>query len=257
LRRPLTTWLPPLLTAAALLALWEIACRVFEIPEFLLPAPSEIVKAAGTLSAAQWLGHLGATAGVALVGYVAAIVISIPLAVMLALSPLLSRTVYPLLVVIHATPIVAVAPIIVVLLGVGILPRVVITGIISFFPLIISTAAGILSTPAELIELSRSLRGTRAREILQIRLPYAVPHIFSALKISITLAVIGAVVAEFVAAEKGLGYSILFATSSFKVPLAFTALVILVMLSLTLFWLVVLAQSRFFPWSVPRESSDT
>ena len=243
----------PILTLATLVVVWEAACRLLGVPEFLLPAPSVILDAGLALGAGAWAGHVAATLRVALMGYAAAIAISLPLAVVLALSPLLSRTIYPILVMIHSTPIVAVAPIIVVMLGVGDLPRVVITCIIAFFPLVISTATGILSTPDELVELSRSLRATRSREILQIRLPYAIPYIFSALKVSITLAVVGAVVAEFVAAERGLGYAILFATSSFRTPQAFAELVVLVALSLILFASIVLIQSCFFPWSLPRD----
>lgn len=249
----LAAGLAPALTMVGILVVWEAACRLLALPEFLLPAPSAIAKAALTMSAGEWTGNIAGTLRVALLGYACSIAISLPLAVALAMSPVLSRTIYPLLVIIHSTPIVAVAPIIVVTLGVGDLPRVVITGIITFFPLVISTTTGILSTPDELVELSRSLRATRAREILQIRLPYAVPHIFSALKVSITLAVVGAVVAEFVAAERGLGYAILFSTSTFKIPQAFSGLAVLVVLSLILFRLVVLAQARFFPWSLPRE----
>jgi len=243
----------PILTLVGIVAVWEIACRLLDVPEFLLPPPSSILNAGLALGAGAWAGHVGATLRVALMGYAAAIAISLPLAVALALSSLLSRTIYPILVMIHSTPIVAVAPIIVVMLGVGDLPRVVITCIIAFFPLVISTATGILSTPEELLELSRSLRATRGREILQIRLPYAIPYIFSALKVSITLAVVGAVVAEFVAAERGLGYAILFATSSFRTPQAFAELVVLVALSLILFGAIVLAQSYFFPWSLPSD----
>jgi NitT/TauT family transport system permease protein len=245
--------LAPALTMVAILAVWETACRLLHVPEFLLPPPSAIVKAGFAMSGSEWLGHITTTLRVALEGYTVSILISLPLATMLALSPVLSRTIYPILVVIHSTPIVAVAPIIVVTLGVSDLPRVVITSIITFFPLVISTTTGILSTPDELVELSRSLRATRGREILQIRLPYAVPHIFSALKVSITLAVVGAVVAEFVAAERGLGYAILFATSTFKIPQAFACLAVLVMMSLILFRLVVTAQMLLFPWSLPRE----
>lgn len=237
-----------------IVAVWEFSCDIFKIPEFLFPAPSAIWRAAFSVSASQWLGHIFSTLRVALMGYGAAILISIPLAVLIASWPLLARTIYPLLIVIHSTPIVAVAPIIVVTLGVGDAPKVVITFIIAFFPLVISTATGLLSTPDELIELSRSLRATRAREIMQIRLPYAIPHIFSALKVSITLAVIGAVVAEFVAAERGLGYAILFATSTFKIPQAFALLSVLVAMSLFLFYLVTLAQTTLFPWSVPRSN---
>jgi NitT/TauT family transport system permease protein len=244
--------LAPVLTMIAIVAIWEASCRIFKLPAFLLPSPSAIVQAVATMAPKEWIGHASATVRVALTGYAVSILVSLPLAVALALSPILSRTIYPILVVIHSTPIVAVAPIIVVVLGVEDLPRIVITFLISFFPLVISTATGVLSTPEEILELSRSLRGTRGREIIQIRLPYAVPHIFSALKVSITLAVIGAVVAEFVAAEKGLGYSILFSTSTFKIPQAFAALGLLVIISLVLFNLVVLAQKILFPWSLPR-----
>jgi NitT/TauT family transport system permease protein len=255
--RSLARGVTPILTIMGIVAIWEVACRLFNVPEFLLPAPSAIVHAGLDLGGSVWAGHIAATLRVALMGYAAAIAISLPLAVTLALSPVLSRTIYPILVMIHSTPIVAVAPIIVVMLGVGDLPRVVITCIIAFFPLVISTATGILATPHELIELSRSLRATRRREILQIRLPYAIPYIFSALKVSITLAVVGAVVAEFVAAERGLGYAILFSTSSFRTPQAFAELFVLVVLSLSLFGVIVLSQGYLFPWSLPRNNGSS
>ena len=154
-------------------------------------------------------------------GYFVAIAVSVPLAVALVNSRFLSRTLYPILVIVQSTPVVAIAPIIVVTLGASDLPRVVITFLIAFFPIVVSTVTGLLATPEELIELSRSLRAGRTREMLHIRLPFAVPYIFSALKISITLAIIGAVVAEFVAAERGLGFFIMFSTSFFKIPQAF------------------------------------
>jgi NitT/TauT family transport system permease protein len=240
-----------LLAFAAVLVAWEAACRGFSIPPFILPSPSAIVLSTRELAPGRWLEHLFATLQAALVGYAAAIAISLPLAVGITSSPLLSRALMPWLVVIQSTPIVAIAPIIVVTMGAGTLPRVVITTLIAFFPLVISTATGLASVPAELIELSRSLRASRSREYTQIRMPYAVPYIFSALKVAITLAVIGAVVAEFVAAEKGLGYLILYTTSTFKIPLAFAALATLVGCSLALYGLIVWLHRRFFPWSLP------
>lgn len=164
----------------------------------------------------------------------------------------MSRTLYPLLVIVQSTPIVAVAPIIVVVIGAGDLPRVFITFLIAFFPIVVSCVTGLLATPEELVELSRSLGASKAREYRNIRLPYAIPHLFSALRISITLAVIGAVVAEFVAAEKGLGYFINFSTSMFQVPQAFAALMMLVVISLLLFHLIGLLQKVCFPWSLPK-----
>ena len=203
-------------------------------------------------SPAQWLSNISATLRVALMGYVVAIAVSIPLAVALVNSRFLSRTLYPILVIVQSTPIVAVAPIIVVTLGASDLPRVVITFLITFFPIVVSTVTGLMATPEELIELSRSLRAGRTREMLHIRLPFAVPYIFSALKISTTLAIIGAVVAEFVAAEHGLGFFIMFSTSFFKIPQAFAGLAVLVALSLVLFRLCTLAQRWFVPWSLPK-----
>ena len=248
-------WADRLAPAAAfvvLIAVWEAACRIFHIPSFLLPSPGAIVLAGLDVSAGQWLSNIGATLRVAVMGYVAAIAISIPLAVALVNSRFLSRTLYPILVIIQSTPIVAVAPIIVVTLGASDLPRVVITFLIAFFPIVVSTVTGLMATPEELIELSRSLRAGRAREMLHIRLPFAVPYIFSALKISITLSIIGAVVAEFVAAEHGLGFFIMFSTSFFKIPQAFAGLAVLVALSLILFRLCSLAQRWFVPWSLPK-----
>lgn len=238
------------LTFLCLVVLWEIGCRLFEVPAFLLPAPTAILASFTGLPWTVWLGHIWATLAVALAGYFAAIAISVPLGVALASSTLLSRTLYPLLVVVQSTPVVAVAPIIVVMLGTNDLPRIVITFLITFFPIVVSTVTGLAGTPAELIELSRSLRAGRHREMLHIRLPYALPHMFSAFRVSTTLAVIGAVVAEFVAAERGLGYLIFFSTSFFKVPQAFAALALLVALSLALFRSVGLAQRLLFPWSL-------
>ncbi|KAF0806554.1 ABC transporter permease [Alcanivorax xiamenensis] len=242
----------PVLAALLLLLIWELGCRLLDVPVYLLPPPSAIVEGALAVTLGSWAGHIWATLRVSLLGYALAVVIGIPLAVALANSRLLSRTLYPMLVVVQSTPIVAVAPIIVVVLGAGDAPRIVITFLITFFPIVVSTVTGLMSTPPELIELSRSLGASRWREIRNIQLPFAVPHIFSALRISITLAIIGAVVAEFVAAENGLGFFIAFSTSFFKVPQAFAALAVLVTISLILFRLVAMIQRWWFPWSLPK-----
>ena len=242
----------PLFTFLAVLVLWEVGTRIFAVPSFILPAPSRIATGFGAVDLPRWIEHVWATLRVALMGFGAAIVISLPIAIGLAKSKLLSRALYPLLVVIQSVPVVAVAPIIIVVLGTNDAPRVVITFMIAFFPLVVSMTTGLMATPPELLELSRSLRAPQHREITQIRLPYATPYIFSGLKISITLAVIGAVVAEFVAAEKGIGYFIQFSTSMFKLPQAWAGLAILVAMSLILFQAVSLIQRLFFPWSLPK-----
>ena len=245
----------PVATFVAIVIVWEISCRVFAIPSFVLPAPSRIAGGFDSIGLGRWADHVWGTLRVALIGYFMSIVVAIPIAVALARSQVLSRAFYPILVVVQSTPVVAVAPIIIVALGSGDLPRVVITCLITFFPLVVSTTTGLMATPPELIELSRSLRAPAWREISQIRLPYAVPYIFSALKISVTLAVIGAVVAEFVAAEKGIGYFIQFSTSMFKIQQAWAGLIVLVLMSLVLFQIVVAVQRIWFPWSLPKEKT--
>lgn len=239
-------------TFLVILALWELAAVALSIPSFVLPSPSRILAGFDAVPATRWLDHVWATLRIALTGYAISIAIALPISVALARSELLSRALYPLLVVIQSTPVVAIAPIVIVVLGAGDAPRIVITCLITFFPLVVSTTTGLMATPPELVELSRSLKAPVWREITQIRLPYAVPYVFAALKISITLAVIGAVVAEFVAAEKGLGYFIQFSTSLFKIQQAWSGLVILVMLSLVLFQAVGLVQRLLFPWSLER-----
>ncbi|POF30827.1 NitT/TauT family transport system permease protein [Roseibium marinum] len=243
----------PAVSFIAIVAIWEISCLLFNIPSYILPAPSRIAGGFDAIPITRWLDHVWGTLRVALIGYFASIAIAIPIAISLARSELLSRAFYPMLVVVQSTPVVAIAPIIIVGLGSGDLPRVVITCLITFFPLVVSTTTGLMATPPELIELSRSLRAPVWREITQIRLPFAIPYIFSALKISVTLSVIGAVVAEFVAADKGLGYLIQFSTSMFKIQQAWAGLVVLVLMSLVLFQAVVAVQRIWFPWSLPKE----
>ena len=160
----------PFAAVIVLLGLWEAGARLLEIPSFLLPTPSAICSAGLAVPPGVWAGHIWATLRVVLMGYALAVAVSIPLAVALASSKLLSRTLYPLLVVVQSTPVVAIAPIIVVTLGASDVPRVFITFLITFFPIVVSTITGLLSTPEELIELSRSLRAGRRREILHIRL---------------------------------------------------------------------------------------
>lgn len=243
----------PALTFVLILAVWEISTAVFSVPSYVLPAPSRIATGFDAVSTQRWFEHIWATLRVALIGYGISIVVALPLAIALTRSELVNKALYPILVVIQSTPVVAIAPIIIVVLGAGDAPRVVITFLIAFFPLVVSTATGLLATPRELIELSKSLRAPVWREITQIRLPFAIPYVFSALKISITLAVVGAVVAEFVAADKGLGFFIQFSTSMFRLPEAWAGLGILVVLSLSLFQAVSLVQRMFFPWSLPKK----
>ena len=248
LRRTLRDVLQPTLFFVLLLVVWEVAVRTFHIPVYLLPAPSVIWTDTTRITAAV-AGHTLATLQTILIGFFVSIAVSLPLAVVITYSRLFANAVYPLLVVTQSIPKVALAPILVVALGVNEMPRVAVTFLVAFFPLVISIAAGLLAVPPDLVELGRSYKATRFQELLRIRLPYAVPFIFNGLKVAITLCVVGAVVGEFVAANRGLGYLITSSTAFFKTPVAFGAMILLSIMGIVLFQMLVIVERVFFPWS--------
>lgn len=250
--RPLPAWVVevvlPVAAIAALFLVWEAACRLFAVPSYIIPSPSAIwQETSANPGNVAW--HTLVTTKTVLLGFLVSVLVSLPLAVLLTSSPLVAASVYPLLVLTQAIPKVALAPILVVVLGTSELPRVVVTFLVAFFPLVLSIASGLVSVPPELIELGRACRANRWTELWRIRLPYAVPFIFSGLKAAIALAVVGAVVAEFVNADAGLGYLIQTSTAFFKVQLAWGALIILSIMGIVLFQIVVAVERIFFPWS--------
>jgi NitT/TauT family transport system permease protein len=250
--RPLPAWVIevvlPIVAIMALFLVWEAACRAFAIPSYIIPAPSAIWRETTALPGnVAW--HTMVTTKTVLLGFLVSLLVSLPLAVILTSSPLVAAAVYPLLVLTQAIPKVALAPILVVVLGTSELPRVVVTFLVAFFPLVLSIASGLVSVPPELIELGRACKANRWTELWRIRLPFAVPHIFSGLKAAIALSGVGAVVAEFVNADAGLGYLIQTSTAFFKVQLAWGALIILSIMGIVLFQIVVAIERIFFPWS--------
>ena len=240
--------LPSLVAVVLLFLGWEGICRGFGIRPFVLPMPSLIL--AETLAA--WpsvLGHAWATLGTVLLGFAASVAVSLPLAMLIAASPVISAALTPILVITQSIPKVALAPILIVALGANELPRVIVTFLVAFFPLVVGTVAGLQATPPELIELGRACRAGPLQELLRIRLPFAVPFVFGGLKVAAALAVVGAVVAEFVGADAGLGYLIQTSMAFFRTPLAFGAVVILAIMGILLFQAVTLAERILFPWS--------
>jgi NitT/TauT family transport system permease protein len=238
----------PVLSVLGFFVVWQLAVVFFEIPVFLLPAPS-VILADSFANFGTLVGHTLVTLKTVLLGFAASVLISLPLAIAITSSAKLAAVIYPILVMTQAIPKVALAPILVILLGTNELPRVVVTFLVAFFPLVIAVATGLLAVPKDLIELGRSYRGSWARLLWRIKLPYAVPMIFSGLKVAVTLSVVGAVVGEFVNADAGLGYFIITSTAFFQTPLAFSALIILSLMGIVLFQLVAWIERRFFPWS--------
>jgi NitT/TauT family transport system permease protein len=241
-------WLPPVLGVTGAVALWWSATVVFGIRPFFLPAPPDIVAAFRAQPAYLWR-EAGATLAATLAGFALAVVGGITLAVALTAWSTLERATLPVLVALNSVPKVAMAPLLVVWLGFGLRPKVVLVVLICFFPILVATMAGITSTPAELGELSRSLSAKPWQTYLKIRLPWALPQVFVGLKVAVSLAVIGAVVAEINNPSGGLGAVIVLSGMSFDTPLAFAAIVLLALLSTTLFYLVVAVERLLVPWA--------
>ena len=247
---PSTRWWCRSSPRPRLFLVWEAICRRLQ------GAGLSGAGAESTSGTTRWpsvprsLGHTMATLKTVMLGFLVSILISLPLAVLLTASPAIAAAVYPFLVWTQSIPKVALAPILVVVLGTNELPRIVITVLVAFFPLVISSRdrpdVGAAGTDRAQPRLPRLEAGASC---WRIRLPYAIPFIFAGLKVAISLAVVGAVVAEFVNADAGLGFLIVTSTAFFKVPVAFGALIILSVMGVVLFQIVVIAERVFFPWS--------
>jgi len=247
MRDRLGRFLPGLLLLG-LIAVWEVAVRALRVPSFLLPSPSAIVGKMAEIPG-RLLLHAWTTLSEVLIGFGAACAGGIVLAVIIAHSRTLSRTLYPILVTTQVVPTIAIAPMLTIWLGPTDWVRFIVIFLIGFFPMVVNTTAGLLRVDEELLDLVRGLNATRWKIFTKIRLPNALPHIFTGMRISITLTVIGAVVAEFVVSERGLGYVIFSASNNLDTLLVFTAVVLLAAMGIALYRLVVLAHHVALPWA--------
>lgn len=233
--------------AATVLA-WQFAVSVFDIREYLLPGPLAVLQAmlGGDIS---WGRHIWVT-GVEIFGaFALAAGAGIMLGIAIAWSTVVSRALTPFLVFVNTLPKVAVAPLFLLWLGYGILPNVLIGALIGFFPVVINTAVGLTQIDADLLDLGRVFSAPKWKVFAKIRVPNALPYILSALKVTATAAVVGAIVGEFVASQRGLGYVIVTTQSSMATPLAFAALVWISILGLALYGLVAWLARLLAPWA--------
>jgi NitT/TauT family transport system permease protein len=236
----------PIGMMVALLAVWEAAARLLSLPPYLLPAPSAIARSMDTNSAVLIKESVTTTLETAL-GFVLSVVVGVPLALAIYLWKPFARAVYPVLVSSQAVPKVAVAPLFLVWFGFGLLPKVLIAFLIAFFPVVINTAMGLAALEREKIYLARSMGLGPVATFFKIQLPNALPSIFAGLKISITFAVVGAVVGEFVGGQGGLGYLLLIANGNMDTALLFAGIVALTLLGILLFALIGLVERLMLP----------
>ncbi len=228
--------------------LWQAACYVFSVPTFLVPAPSDILLRLFE-KGGLYLTHTWVTFYETLLGFAFAVLGGCLAAAVIVVVPALRDVIMPLLLIAQIVPKVAIAPILLIWFGYGLAPKVLIAFLIAFFPVVVNTTQGLISVEQELLELGQSLKATRWQIFWKFRVPTALPNLFSGMKIAITLAVIGAVIGEFVGGNRGLGYLIIIANQELDTPLAFAAILVLSVGGIILFWMIEIAERYLVPWS--------
>lgn len=231
----------PVVLAAVILLVWQIAVPVLGISPFVLPTPWMIVARIGS-DFGLLMTHAYVTALEVVYGFGLAVIIGVPTGLMIFYSRMVEKAVYPLLVALQTIPKVVLAPLLVLYLGYGWAPKIFLAFLISFFPIVIATVVGLQTLEKTMVNLLRSMGATEAQTFFKLRLPAALPSMFGGFKVAIGLSVIGAVIGEYVAAERGLGYLQLQAGSQFDTTLSFAAVVVISAMGVLLFSIVSLIE---------------
>lgn len=243
----------PLVTLAALTAFWQLVVWVFAIPSFLLPGPLAVWQAIVDFGG-NWYGHLWATVRATFLGFGLAALVGVVLAVAVVHSRVLSQILTPVIVLLQIVPKIAFAPLILIWFGLGQTPIVVVTFLVAFFPMMVNATIGLAEVEPELLDLTRILRLSRWRVLWTIRFPGALPHLFGGLKVASTLAVIGAIIGEFVGSNSGLGYLVLIANNNMNTALALAAIVLISAFGLALYGVIALLELVSMPWKPVEDS---
>jgi NitT/TauT family transport system permease protein len=240
---------------ALLFLLWEFGVRLFGIKEYLLPPPtkvwSEFLKRFDTVMGGAWV-----TTTEILAGYLLAVVVSVPLALSIAYSRFMEQAVYPVIVFLQIIPKIAIAPLFIIWFGFGFTPKLLLVFLLSFFPIVVSSIVGFKSVDPDVMDFARTTGAGGWRLFLKIRLPQALPHIFTGLKVGAALSATAAVVAEFVASDKGLGYLLLQYNGQLETPMVFAIVVLLSLIGLAVYYAVEIIERLTIPWHVSQQSAE-
>jgi NitT/TauT family transport system permease protein len=237
----------------AALLLWEAAVRIFQPSPLILPAPSAII-AAFLETPGVFLRHLGFTLAMTCIGFVLSVISGVALAVGIVYSRLLERTVYTLLVALNSIPKVALAPLFVIWMGTGPEPKIAIALMLAIFPIVIDMVLGLRSVDPDMLHLARVSKASQWAVLTKIRFPCALPSLFAGMKVAVSFALVGAIVGEFVAGSRGLGFQILVAQGQFDTVRVFVPLLLLSLVGTVLFFMVDYAEKLLLPWHVSQRA---
>ena len=240
-------WLEPLSFLILLGISWDVTIRLFGIPRYQIPTPADVVIAL----CHEWpmlLAEASPTTLATMAGFLLSAAFGIPVAMLIASSRLVESYVFPLLVFSQSIPKIAIAPLFVVWFGFGMTPKMLLAFLLGFFPIVVSSVQGFKSVEPDMLDLARAMEATRLQIFRMISLPHALPAIFSGLKVSITFAVVGAVVGEFVGSNSGIGFVLQRSSGTFELATMFAALFVLALIGVTLFWILHLIERLAIPW---------
>lgn len=238
---------PPALAIVGLIALWWVIVAAFSIPNYIVPSPLDVLTSFRD-DYATLLENLWPTAIESVLGFVVGNVVAIGLAVVFVHWKTMERAFFPVAVFIRTVPIVAIAPILVVILGYGYSPKVIIAALISFFPTLVNMVRGLQAVDQQSLELLRVLSASRREVFFKVRIFASLPYLFSSLKIAATSSVIGAIVAEWVGSQQGLGYLIIQATYNFRVPLLWATMIVASIFATLFFAVIGIAEKLVVTW---------
>ena len=242
-----------LIAVIAAFGAWEAAVRYLQLPRVVLPSPS-MVAAEMFDSPGYYIAHSLHTLGNTLTAFALAVLFGVAMAIGIVYSRLLERTIYALLVALNNVPKVALAPLFVIWLGTGNASKVGMAFLIAIFAIVIDSVLGLRSLDQDLVDLGRSMRGSQLKMLVKIRFPNALPSMFAGMKVAMSLALVGAIVGEFVAAQQGLGYVILSAQGLFRTDRVFAAILILSAIGTTLYYAMEFIERRLLPWHASHRS---
>jgi NitT/TauT family transport system permease protein len=225
---------PPLLILFLILAVWEAAVRLLDVPPWLLPAPSKIALRFGRTQDLAY--HTGLTLLEAGLGFAISAVLGVALSAGIANSRFLERGILPYVIVSNAVPIIAIVPLLNIWLGFGITTKIVIAAIITFFPIVTNTTRGLKAADARILDLMHSINATASQVFFKVQLPSALPFVFAGFRIAASLSLVGAVVGEFYGADRGLGYLVITAATQLRTDLLFVAIIVLASIGILAFW---------------------
>jgi ABC-type nitrate/sulfonate/bicarbonate transport system permease component len=237
----ITGWAPPVALIIALVALWQVLARTLHVQPWLLPAPSDIAAETGA-SFPLLMRHARITAQEVVTGFALAALLGAALATAISWSKIIERSLYPIIIASQTIPIITLAPLLLVWVGPEMTSKVIVVVLISFFPVVVSLVDGLRSVDREMADMLRTLGASRAQLLLKLRLPTAMPHLFSGLKVAAVTSVIGAVVGEWVGGQGGLGWLMKVSGPQFRTDRVFAAIFVLSVAAALMFLLVVIAE---------------